>query len=268
MQPTLASSAQEALYLLRKATAQGRPFPLALTDGHMPEMDGFMLVERIKQDPQLTNTTILMLTSAAQKSDAARCRQLGLAVYLIKPVKPAELQRGLLRALGQEEQARRKPVALSQAPQPEQTLRILLAEDNAFNQKLAVRLLQKWGHNVTVAGNGKEALARVEHEAFDVVLMDVQMPEMDGLEATAAIRAREHANHTHLPIIAMTAHAMKGDKERCLAAGMDDYVSKPLKTSELQAALARVASHSPLTTEQCSYPVFPDTKLEEDSMEL
>jgi CheY-like chemotaxis protein len=241
-QPTLACSAQEALTLLHQAGAQGQPFPLILTDAHMPEMDGFTLVERIKQDPQLAGATIMMLTSAGQKTDMERCRRLGITVYLIKPIKPAELQQAISRVLGQEAQARDR-----QRPEPRsrstlQPLHILLAEDNAVNQKLAVRLLQKWGHTVVVAGNGKDALAALEHDAFDLVLMDVQMPEMDGLEATARIRQREQSTRTHLPIIAMTAHAMTGDKERCLAAGMDDYVSKPLKTGELQAALERVGT--------------------------
>ncbi len=240
LRPTLACSAHEAFHLLHKAAARGRPFPLILTDAHMPETDGFTLVERIKHDPRLQSATILMLTSSQQKADMARCRQLGVAVYLIKPIKPAELQQALLRALGQERQARSKPAPLSPAQPHQGVLRILLAEDNIVNQKLAVRLLQKWGHAVMVANNGKEALVKIEHDAFDVVLMDVQMPEMDGLTAAAAIRAHAHAATAQLPIIAMTAHAMKGDKERCLAAGMDDYVSKPLRTAELQAALARV----------------------------
>jgi CheY-like chemotaxis protein len=242
MKPTVASSAREALGLLHQATEQGQPFTLILTDAHMPEMDGFTLVERIQQDPQLANAAVLMLTSSQQTADVVRCRQLGIAVYLIKPIKPAELQQALLRALGKEGQTRSKPSPPSRTRQNQRALRILLAEDNAVNQKLAVRLLEKWGHMVVVAGNGREALAQIEQQTFDVVLMDVQMPEIDGLEATAIIRAKEQTTHTHLPIIAMTAHAMKGDKERCLAAGMDDYVSKPLKTTELQAAVARVSA--------------------------
>ncbi len=265
MQPILAGSAQEALGLLYEATGQGQSFPLILTDAHMPAMDGFMLVERIKQDPQLHGATILMLTSSQQKADVTRCRQLGIAVYLIKPIKPAELQQALLRALGQEGPPRRQPTSLRPAPQPQRALQILLAEDNAVNQKLAVRLLQKWGHQVQVAGNGKEALSQIELQSFDLVLMDVQMPEMDGLEATAVIRTHERTATTHLPIIAMTAHVMKGDKERCLAAGMDDYISKPLKPSELQAALARVAFL--LTKEQKLCPAFPRIQ-EEEIMEL
>jgi PAS domain S-box-containing protein len=240
LEPVLARSAPEALALLAEAAARGRPFPLVVTDAHMPEMDGFMLVERIKHDRGLRGTTILMLTSAEQKADLARCRQLGIAVYLIKPVKPTELQRALARAVGQAGQSRSTPSPPAHAPRPHRPLRILLAEDNAVNQKLATRLLEKWGHHVTVASTGKEALAAVERQAFDVVFMDVQMPEMDGLEATAAIRAQERATHLHLPIIAMTAHAMKGDRERCLAVGMDAYVSKPLRSEELYAALARV----------------------------
>jgi len=245
LQPTLANSGPDALGLLQEAAAQGQPFPLVLADVHMPEMDGFTFVERLKQQSQGPNATILMLTSAERNADLARCRQLGVAGYLLKPLKPAELQRALLQALGQAGTTRPQPALLPPAPLPQRPLRILLAEDNTVNQKLAVRLLQKWGHAVSVADNGHEALQRVEDEAFDVVLMDVQMPQLDGLAATAAIRAREQYTGTHLPIIAMTAHAMKGDRERCLAAGMDDYVSKPLKTAELQAVLARVACQSP-----------------------
>jgi CheY-like chemotaxis protein len=269
MRPALAHSAQEALSLLYQAAAQGQPFPLILTDAHMPEMDGFTLVERIQQDPQLRGATILMLTSAQQKADMVRCRQLGIAVYLIKPVKPAELQQALLRALGQKRQTQGKPASAVQVQQHQRPLRILLAEDNAVNQKLAVRLLQKWGHDVVVVVNGKAALAQVEQEAFDVVLMDVQMPEMDGLEATAAIRAREHSTETHLLIIAMTAHAMKGDKERCLAAGMDDYVAKPLKSEELRAALARVGLTCPPGTGAEPQPIaLVPERQEQDRMEL
>jgi CheY-like chemotaxis protein len=261
MQPVLASSAQEALVLLHEACATGHAFPLILTDAHMPEMDGFTLVERIKHEPQLAGATIMMLTSSDQKGEKARGRELGISVYLIKPVRPSELLRAIRKALGQEgtATAQQKRAALPQKRQ--RPLHILLAEDNAVNQKLAVRLLEKQGHTVVVVGDGRKALAALTSDHFDVVLMDVQMPEADGLEATRMIRAREAeanavsptpAAHsslvTHrsspprLPIIAMTAHAMKGDRERCLAVGMDDYVSKPLKPHDLFAALERVVT--------------------------
>jgi CheY-like chemotaxis protein len=233
----------------------------------MPEMDGFTFVERLRQQSHGSSVTLLMLTSAEQNADLARCRRLGVAGCLLKPLKPAELQRALLQALGHTRATQPQPAPLPPAPLPQRPLRILLAEDNTVNQKLAVRLLQKWGHTVSVADNGHEALRRVEDEAFDVVLMDVQMPQLDGLAATAAIRAREQRTGTYLPIIAMTAHAMKGDRERCLAAGMDDYVSKPLKTGELQAALARVACWSPLPAESTPASLLPQVE-EEDRLEL
>lgn len=240
MQPVLASSAQEALVLLHEACARGHAFPLILTDAHMPEMDGFTLVERIKHEPQLAGAAIMMLTSSDQKGEKVRCRELGISVYLIKPVRPSELLRAIRKALGQEgtATAQQEHAALPQKRQ--RPLHILLAEDNAVNQKLAVRLLEKQGHTVVVVGDGRKALAALTSDHFDVVLMDVQMPEMDGFEATALIRTQERTARTHLPIIAMTAHAMKGDRERCLAAGMDDYVSKPLKARDLFAALERV----------------------------
>ncbi|HXG18176.1 MAG TPA: PAS domain S-box protein [Methylomirabilota bacterium] len=267
LQPTLAGSGPDALGLLQEAAAQGQPFPLILTDVHMPEMDGFTFVERLRQQSHGSSVTLLMLTSAEQNADLARCRRLGVAGCLLKPLKPAELQRALLQALGHTRATQPQPAPLPPAPLPQRPLRILLAEDNTVNQKLAVRLLQKWGHTVSVADNGHEALRRVEDEAFDVVLMDVQMPQLDGLAATAAIRAREQRTGTYLPIIAMTAHAMKGDRERCLAAGMDDYVSKPLKTGELQAALARVACWSPLPAESTPASLLPQVE-EEDRLEL
>jgi CheY-like chemotaxis protein/HPt (histidine-containing phosphotransfer) domain-containing protein len=192
----------------------------------------------------VTNLTILMLTSGGQPGDAARCKELGFAAYLTKPVKQAELWRALVRAIdsGPIEQPTR-PRAHSTPARP---LRLLLAEDNPMNQKLAVRLLEKQGHAVKIANNGMEALAFAVDSpgaSFDAILMDVQMPEMDGLEAAARIRDRERATGRHVPIIAMTAHAMKGDQERCLAAGMDAYVSKPIKPDALFSILAELTAN-------------------------
>ncbi len=211
----------------------------------MPGMDDFTLVERMRQDPHLASGAIMLLTAADQKAAAERCRRLGIAVYFIKPLKPAELQHALLRTLGPDDPARRAPAPRPRAHPEQAPLHILLAEDNAVNQMLAVRLLEKWGHKVSVANTGQEAVAALEHATFDLVLMDVQMPEMDGLAATAAIRAKEGGTRRHLPIVAMTAGALVEDKERCLAAGMDDYVSKPLKTEALLAILERVGSDKP-----------------------
>jgi CheY-like chemotaxis protein len=181
----------------------------------------------------------MMLSSAGQREDAARCRQLGVAAYLTKPIRQSTLLDAIMTALGPTV----TPGGLAAAAerpgwgQSGRKLRVLLAEDNAVNQKLAVRLLEKRGHSVVVADNGREALAALERQEFDAVLMDVQMPEMDGFEATAAIRARERQTGAHVPVIAMTANAMKGDREQCLEAGMDSYVSKPLRPEDLFAVL-------------------------------
>ncbi|HEY7153301.1 MAG TPA: response regulator [Gemmataceae bacterium] len=238
MRPTAVENAAGALRALEQAQQAGEPFTLVLLDAHMPEVDGFTLAERIHEHPDLTGATVMMLSSASQPIDAARCQELGLAAYLTKPIKQTDLRRAILAALGSPVAA--APPAAPPAPRPGRTLRVLLAEDNLVNQKLAVRLLEKQGHSVTLAGTGAEAVRAVERQAFDLVLMDVQMPEMDGFEATAAIRARERDSGRHLPILAMTAYAMKGDRERCLAGGMDDYVSKPIQPRELWQAIERL----------------------------
>jgi PAS domain S-box-containing protein len=239
MAPTAVDGGQAALDTLEKAKAAGEAFPLILLDAQMPEMDGFALAERIKQNPELAGATIMMLTSAGYAGDATRCRELGITVYLVKPVRQLELLEAIRLALGAGAEKRTSSALITRHTLGEtrRHLQILLAEDNAVNQALAVRLLQKRGHNVVVAANGREALAAVGNQRFDVVLMDVQMPEMDGFQATAAIREKEIQTGAHIPIIALTAHAMKGDQERCLAAGMDVYISKPIQASELFAAI-------------------------------
>src|SRR5207302_7585111 len=195
-----------ALDALLRAANAGEPFPLLLVDVHMPEMDGYALVERIRQFPELAGATVIMLTSGGQPGDAARRRQLGVAACLTKPVRQAELWKAIMQCLGmplpQEEPAVEQPVAQQDKSR---RLRILLAEDNLVNQKLAVRLLEKRGHRVVVVNNGAEALAALKSQPFDVILMDVQMPVMDGFEATGAIRKQEKATGGHMPIIAMTA---------------------------------------------------------------
>ena len=177
----------------------------------------------------------MMLTSAGQRGDAARCRELGIAAYLTKPINQSELLEAIRIALGARSQKEPRPVLITRHTLREsrQRLQILLAEDNAVNQVLAVRLLEKRGHTVTVVENGKEALAALQQQPFDLLLLDVQMPEMDGFEVTAVIREREKATGAHVTIIAMTAYAMEGDQHRCLAAGMDAYVSKPIQAREL-----------------------------------
>jgi len=245
MRPMLAEGGREALIAMRLAIDAGAPFPLVLTDMQMPDMDGFTLAERIKENPLFSAATIMMLTSAGQRGDAARCRELGIAAYLTKPVKQADLSDAISIALGKRSEVGVQPALVTRHSLREarRILRILLAEDNPVNQTLAIRLLEKRGHTVVVAGNGREALAilaKAAFSGFDLVLMDIQMPEMDGFEATAAIREKEKSSGKHLPIIALTAHAMKGDHERCLAAGMDGYVSKPIRAEELHAAIGKV----------------------------
>jgi CheY-like chemotaxis protein len=234
---------------MRLAKEAGASFPLVLTDLHMPEMDGFALAERIKEDPLLAGATIMMLTSGGQRGDAVRCRRLGVAAYLTKPIKQSDLLEAISTALGLQSQDADQPFLVTRHSlrKARRILRILVAEDNVVNQVLATRLLEKRGHSVVVANNGREALAilaKADFAGFDAVLMDVQMPEMDGFEATAAIREREKTSGHHLPIIALTAHAMKGDEERCLAAGMDGYVAKPFKTEDLVAAIENLGRSS------------------------
>jgi PAS domain S-box-containing protein len=221
----------EALASLRQAAAAQAPFALVLLDAHMPEMDGFMLADAIRRTPELAGTTLVMLTSAGRPEDVSRCRELGIDAYLMKPVKQSELYDALLAALGASRRSAETggtPTAKRRPP-----LRVLLAEDHPVNQKLAVRLLEKQGHSVVVAGDGEQALAALARQPFDLVLMDVQMPGVDGFEAAARIRKNEQGTGRHIPILAMTAFAMKGDRERCLQAGMDGYVAKPIQSQEL-----------------------------------
>jgi PAS domain S-box-containing protein len=240
MKPTAVEGARAALQALEVAKSTGRPFPLILLDGQMPEMDGFTLAERIKKDPELVGATIMMLTSAGHLGDAARCRELGISAYLVKPIRQGELLQGICDILNLSLQKKAPLVTRHTLREARNRGRVLLAEDNAVNQILAVRLLEKRGYIVSVAGNGRLAVAAVDKENFDVVLMDIQMPEMDGFEATLAIREKEKSTSAHIPIIAMTAHALKGDEERCLSAGMDAYISKPIRTNELFATIERL----------------------------
>ena len=240
MQPILAAGARHALDLLTDAAGAGHPFPLALVDAQMPETDGFALIAEIRRNPKFGGMAILLLTSTATKGDTARCRDLHVAAQLVKPVGRSELRSAIVQALGtggrRPPQPRSSPSAAKRYPR----LHILLAEDNPVNRTLAVRLLEKRGHTVVTAANGRDALKEVERGTFDLVLIDVQMPEMDGFEATAALRNQEKTTGGHLPVIAMTAYAMQGDRERCLAAGMDGYVSKPINADDLFLTVERV----------------------------
>jgi signal transduction histidine kinase/DNA-binding response OmpR family regulator len=230
-----------ALGQLSEAREAGAPYRLVLTDMHMPAMDGFELIEQIRQRPELSTATIMMLTSAGHKGDAARCKELGISAYLLKPIRQSELREAIARVLGAEKPEGAIPLitrySLQDAREPGSSLKVLVAEDNPVNQRLTVRLLEKRGHRVVVAANGLEALAALKKESFELVFMDVQMPEMDGMEATAAIREEEKRSGEHVPVIALTAHAMKGDREKCLAAGMDGYLAKPIRPQELDDIL-------------------------------
>jgi two-component system, sensor histidine kinase and response regulator len=238
-----AASGMEGLILLEEASQSGHPYRLILLDERMPEMDGIEVIERIRANVRLAGATIMMLTSDDQSSSAARCRKMGVEAYLIKPIKPPELLATIRKLLGRGEAEAPLP-ARTDAPECLRRLSVLIAEDNNVNQRLAVVMMQKLGHYTTVVTNGIEAVAKWKEGQFDLILMDVQMPELDGYEATRRIRSHELSTGTRVPIIAMTAHAMSGDRERCLEEGMDDYVSKPVRREALEEAIGRIAAHS------------------------
>ncbi len=240
MRPTAIESGPAALVEMKRAAALGEPYALVLLDSMMPDMDGFTLAHEIRQQPQLADTMLMMLSSAGEPEDADRCRELDIVTFMTKPVKQSELLNAILTARN----ALAAPVSApaSQAAKDQRALHILLAEDNLVNQRFALRTLEKQGHRVRIVNNGREAIDALLDASppYDVVLMDVSMPVMGGFEATSLIRQREKEAGGHVPIIAMTAHALKGDRERCLEAGMDDYVAKPVHPDELFAALARL----------------------------
>jgi CheY-like chemotaxis protein len=251
---TTADGARSALTELWRARSEGRVFALIIMDYHMPDMDGLQLAERVREFPGVVAASIMMLTSGGQSGDLAKCRELGLAAYLSKPLSQRALYQVVAQVIGAGGAAPGFTVPTSQkdvsamsssssstqnATQP--SLKVLLAEDNFVNQKLAVTMLQKRGHRVTVANDGSEALAQLERDRFDVVLMDVHMPNMGGFEATQRIRERELAQGMRrVPIIALTALAMSGDREKCLQSGMDGYLTKPISAADLFTALASV----------------------------
>ncbi|MEP7015657.1 MAG: response regulator, partial [Verrucomicrobiota bacterium] len=239
MKPTVVRSARAALGEMQSAAATGQPFPLVLLDAMMPEMDGFSLAEKIKQEPGLGGATVMMLSSAMRTGEATRATELGIHSVMTKPVMQSDLLDAILLGLGSNQ--------LAAAHQPgdesnfanagQRPLQILVVEDNAINRAVARAILEKQSHTVTQATNGLEALQEIKTKNFDLVLMDIQMPEMDGFAATARIRELEKSSGRHTPIVAMTAHAMIGDRERCIAAGMDDYISKPLGKEDLLRVL-------------------------------
>ena len=254
MAPSEAVGGRAALEILRQRKRKGEACKLLLIDVHMPEMDGFSLVSRIKQDPDLAGIPVLMLTSADRRGDLLRSRELGIAGYLSKPIKQTDLFDAIMIAVGSQEPAREEQplITLQSLREGRPRYQILLGEDNPINQKVATRLLEKNGHTVVTAGDGRRVLAALKEGDFDIVLMDVQMPRMSGFEATAAIRKSERGTKSHIPIVAMTAHAMKGDRARCLESGMDDYLSKPLRPEEVFETIDRAikAPRSSITKER------------------
>jgi two-component system sensor histidine kinase/response regulator len=236
----VARDGEEALSFCQAAIDDGQPFNLILADMYMPRMDGFSLVERLKEKSAASSSTIVMLTSSGQRGDAQRCQALGIAAYLLKPVRRSELREAILRVLSAPPEGSIgmiTPASLRERADGSRTLKILLAEDNLVNQKLATRLLEKRDHSVTVVLNGREALGALEKSSYDLVLMDMQMPEMDGFEAVRVLREKEKSTGKHQPVIAMTALAMADDRERCMAVGMDGYLSKPIRPQELDEIL-------------------------------
>jgi PAS domain S-box-containing protein len=271
MNPTLADSGASALELLEAAQKAGRAFPVVLLDALMPKVDGFQVLQRIQTNPGLAGAVIMLLSGNSHLADTARCRELGVKQCLTKPVGQSELLDAILTALGlgaAEERLIESTVRVPEKPKG-RPLNILLSEDNPVNQMLAIRLLEKAGHRVILAGTGREALAAWENAGipgFDVVLMDIQMPEMDGMEATAAIREHEKKSGQHIPILAMTAHAMRGDKEKYLASGMDGYVSKPIHPASLFAEIERCLNASGGSNAMTENMQGPDVQIDRVSL--
>jgi CheY-like chemotaxis protein len=237
MKVVAVEAAEGAFEAMRSARESGNPFALLLLDSHMPEIDGFALAERIRGDAGFNGAAIMMLTSASHVDSAARCRDLGIAGYVLKPVRQSELLDSVCRALSRAPRQEPELPVWNPGGASSTGRKILLVEDNAVNQVLALRILEKHGFRATLAPDGIAAVEAVAREQFDLVLMDVQMPRMDGLEATAAIRRRERGTGRRLPIVALTAHALTDDQGRCLAAGMDGYLSKPIRTPDLLATI-------------------------------
>lgn len=243
MLPSSAAAVPEALAQLQAAAGAGRPFDLVLIDVHMPGMEDFQFSDRIQCLPGLTKAVILMLTSVEHRGSAAHCKTPGVSAYITKPIRRRALHAAISAAIGLPSGAAplETPVARDGRNRPAGAgHHILLAEDNIVNQRVACIILEKAGHTVVVASNGREALSRLENDSFDLILMDLQMPEMGGLEAAAAIREKEKPTGEHISIIAMTAHAMPGDRDRCLAAGMDEYISKPIRAAALLDLIAKL----------------------------
>ena len=251
-----AESADQAIVILDDAKERKKPFQIILLDANLPGHDSFIIMDYIKDNPQLASSIIMMMNSSSNRIDASPWLKVGISSHLGKPTKPSELKNGILNVLG----LAPKPLEpTAEGPEPgtlpmRHAYRILIAEDNLVNQRVAIYMLEKQGHQVAGAMNGEEALAAMEKENFELILMDVQMPKMDGFQTTRMIRDREKETGLHLPIVAMTAHAMKGDREKCLAVGMDDYIAKPLNVKQLSETIARVMSSLPAAGENSGDP--------------
>jgi CheY-like chemotaxis protein len=261
MKPTSARSPDAAREAVTDADGRNEPFSLLVCDAAMPEEDGFALVSDLLKSEKYDGPVVMMFNSVDRPGDAARCRELGVEAYLAKPVRQSDLFNAIMLALGMPVAAEEE-IAIGAQPAGAgvRSLRVLLAEDNEVNQQVAVRMLEKRGHRVVVAGDGKTAIDHAADQEFDVILMDVQMPEMGGFEATAAIRERERSSGEHVPIIAMTAHTLKGDRERCLEAGMDGYVGKPISAAALFDEFARLLPDA-------ATPVGPDVDDEDFALD-
>ena len=239
MNPTKIKNGEEALKSLKAAYNKSMPFKLMITDGNMPGIDGFLLSKKIRSNEEFNDLQIMMLTSAGKRGDGKRCKDLNIGSYLMKPVTQSELLDSLSLMLGKENKKVKSKELVTRHTLRENypPLKILLAEDNIINQKLVLRLLEKDGHKIKIANNGMEVLSYFKNNSYDVILMDIQMPKLDGFETTFAIRKKDKK----IPIIALTAHAMKGDREKCLKAGMNGYLSKPIKADDLKLELQNIA---------------------------
>ncbi len=278
-EPTVVAGGLEALDALWRASASGRPFPLVVLDARMPGVDGPALAERILQSPELSPTRIILLTSDDLHGEVARFRELGIAAYAMKPVQQEELLEIIYRVLSRpapieaatDATARPggedgPPLVPAESAASAARLRILLAEDNDFNQQLIDHLLRRRGHDVVVAHDGRKALETLDHSSFDLMLLDIQMPELDGFQVIEALRRREQTAGGHLPVIALTAHSMKGDRERCLQAGMDDYLSKPFRAAELVAVIDRVLAGRPASEPPPASSTEPGILVDPDTL--
>ena len=265
--PSTVADGPAALVALREAADAGSPFAIALIDGMMPEMDGFELASRIRELPGIDEPLMVMLTSSGLAGEAQRSRDAGIAVYLTKPVRQSELLLVLTRIVGatpfpKDGSPRGDPSLPTRVSETHWGLRILLAEDHVINQKVAVAMLRRMGHEPTVVGDGRDAIEAWSSRPFDLILMDIQMPVMDGFAAVVAIRAREREIGGRVPIVALTAHAMKGDRERCLEAGFDDHLTKPILASGLSQVIERWASRNPKAAHASASDYAPEAALD------